>query len=422
MKPIISVENLGKRYRIRQKVDNVPTNFREVLTDLPRKLLKGGVKTTAEDFWALKDVSFDILPGERVGIIGRNGTGKSTLLKLLSRITEPTAGKITMRGRVASLLEVGTGFHGELTGRENIYLNGAILGMTRMEVAKKFDEIVDFAGVEQFLDVPVKRYSSGMYVRLGFAVAAHLEPEILIVDEVLAVGDVEFRKKCLGKMQEVSRGEGRTVLFVSHEMSAIRALCSEVFWVQNCQCLARGPADAITAEYERGVFFPCDSSSGRVERKDKPRSPFYITATELRDMNGELQSEFVYGDKVDLRIVFEGTAPLDGFTIEYIWFDERGVRASFGASFPVCNTTYDRSTRVAVCRLGPLAFTSGRYRLYLSVRIWGLERWDEWEEAAFMRITLCDPYQTGQDIPGDVNGHFVIPQEWSVLNHNNNIK
>ena len=196
---------------------------REEIFQLPKNLLSR--QEEKEEFWALKDVSFDIMPGDRVGIIGRNGAGKSTLLKLLSRITEPSTGRITMRGRVASLLEVGTGFHPELTGRENIYLNGAILGMTRAEVRRKFDEIVDFAGVEKFLDTPVKRYSSGMYVRLAFAVAAHLEPEILVVDEVLAVGDAEFQKKCLGKMEEVSKGQGRTVLFVSHNMAAVQQLC-----------------------------------------------------------------------------------------------------------------------------------------------------------------------------------------------------
>src|SRR5204862_2694696 len=178
-----------------------------------------------EEVWALRDVSFEVKRGEVVGIIGRNGAGKSTLLKILSRITEPTEGKVTLRGRVASLLEVGTGFHPELTGRENIYLNGAILGMSRGEIRAKFDEIVAFAETEKFLDTPVKRYSSGMYVRLAFAVAAHLEPEILVIDEVLAVGDAEFQKKCLGKMREVARGLGRTVLFVSHNMGAVRSLC-----------------------------------------------------------------------------------------------------------------------------------------------------------------------------------------------------
>jgi lipopolysaccharide transport system ATP-binding protein len=197
-----------------------------VIADGMRRLFKPRSKSGArEEFWALKDVSFDVAPGERVGIIGRNGAGKSTVLKVLSRITEPTTGRITMRGRVASLLEVGTGFHPELTGRENIYLNGAILGMSRREIATKFDEIVAFSEVEQFLDLPVKRFSSGMYVRLAFAVAAHLDPEILIVDEVLSVGDARFQKKCLGKMRDVG-GEGRTVLFVSHNMGTIRELCT----------------------------------------------------------------------------------------------------------------------------------------------------------------------------------------------------
>ncbi|MFC4677501.1 ABC transporter ATP-binding protein [Desulfovibrio legallii] len=231
MKPIISVEGLGKSYTIRHEGQTRYKSLREELFKLPQRLLQRRCQNQ-EEFWALKDVSFDVMPGDRVGIIGRNGAGKSTLLKLLSRITEPTTGRITLRGRVASLLEVGTGFHPELTGRENIFLNGAILGMSRAEVRRKFDEIVDFAGVEKFLDTPVKRYSSGMYVRLAFAVAAHLEPEILIVDEVLAVGDAEFQKKCLGKMEEVGK-EGRTVLFVSHNMGAIQQLCSRALMLQH---------------------------------------------------------------------------------------------------------------------------------------------------------------------------------------------
>ena len=186
----------------------------------------------AQTFWALRDVSFEVQPGEVVGIIGRNGAGKSTLLKVLSRIVEPTGGSIRLRGRVASLLEVGTGFHPELTGRENIYLNGSILGMKKFEIDRKFDEIVEFSGVERFLDTPVKRYSSGMYVRLAFAVAAHLEPEILIVDEVLAVGDADFQKKCLGKMKEVTLEGGRTVLFVSHNLTSVRSLCDRVIWLE----------------------------------------------------------------------------------------------------------------------------------------------------------------------------------------------
>jgi ABC-type polysaccharide/polyol phosphate transport system ATPase subunit len=230
--PIIQVENLGKKYIIGHQKQERYTALRDVIANgaksVGQKLLtpmgKKVSDPTVEEFWALKDVSFEIKQGDRVGIIGRNGAGKSTLLKILSRITEPTTGRISIKGRVASLLEVGTGFHPELTGRENIYLNGAILGMGKVEIKRKFDEIVAFAEVEKFLDTPVKRYSSGMYVRLAFAVAAHLEPEILIVDEVLAVGDAQFQKKCLGKMEDVAIKEGRTILFVSHNMQAISQL------------------------------------------------------------------------------------------------------------------------------------------------------------------------------------------------------
>ena len=236
--PIITVENLGKCYQLGGSTGGGRTvgeyrTLRDSLSEGARQLFgrrHGGKSAGAagESFWALRDVSFNVYPGEVVGIIGRNGAGKSTLLKILSRITEPTEGRVRLRGRVASLLEVGTGFHPELTGRENIYLNGSILGMARAEIRAKFDEIVAFAEVERFLDTPVKRYSSGMYVRLAFAVAAHLEPEILIVDEVLAVGDAEFQKKCLGKMDQVAKSEGRTVLFVSHSTQAILSLCSTV--------------------------------------------------------------------------------------------------------------------------------------------------------------------------------------------------
>jgi ABC-type polysaccharide/polyol phosphate transport system ATPase subunit len=241
---VIRAEGLGKKYIIgHQSADRLNT-FRDVITQNVRNFVRGakdmaqGKAIVAgddlEEFWALKDVNFEIKRGDVVGIIGRNGAGKSTLLKVLSRITEPTEGRVEIKGRVASLLEVGTGFHPELSGRENVYLNGAILGMTRAEINRKFDEIVDFSGVEKFLDTPVKRYSSGMYVRLAFAVAAHLEPEILVVDEVLAVGDAEFQKKCLGKMQDVA-GQGRTVLFVSHNMAAVRSLCQHGLFLSSGQ-------------------------------------------------------------------------------------------------------------------------------------------------------------------------------------------
>jgi len=235
----IKAENLGKSYLIGHQKKEPYSTLRDSLAHGVRNVWNRVIHpnlassgSEIEEFWALKDVSFEIQPGDRVGIIGRNGAGKSTLLKILSRITEPTTGRFVTRGRVASLLEVGTGFHPELTGRENIYLNGAILGMTRADVKRQFDAIVDFSGVEKFLDTPVKRYSSGMYVRLAFSVAAHLEPDILIVDEVLAVGDAEFQKKCLGKMEEVGK-EGRTVVFVSHNMGAVRRLCDRGIYLVN---------------------------------------------------------------------------------------------------------------------------------------------------------------------------------------------
>ncbi len=239
-KNIIEVRNLGKKYIINHQQNERYTALSDVMVNKVKNLGKKKLDTGAqEEFWALKNLCFDIKPGDKVGIIGRNGAGKSTLLKLLSRITEPTTGSIKINGRVASLLEVGTGFHPELTGRENIFLNGAILGMSKQEIKKKFDEIVEFAEVEKFLDTPVKRYSSGMYVRLAFSVAAHLEPEILIVDEVLAVGDAQFQKKCLGKMGEVSK-EGRTVLFVSHNMGAIQQLCDKGILLENGLIIDQG--------------------------------------------------------------------------------------------------------------------------------------------------------------------------------------
>jgi lipopolysaccharide transport system ATP-binding protein len=251
---IIKVEGLGKKYIISHEKKESYTALRDVISRRTKTLLTRSKNiSSVEEFWALKDVSFEIKQGESVGIIGRNGAGKSTLLKVLSRITEPTTGHVEMIGRVASLLEVGTGFHPELTGKENVYLNGAILGMSRKEIKKKFDDIVEFSGVERFLDTPVKRYSSGMYVRLAFAVAAYLEPEILVVDEVLAVGDAEFQKKCLGKMNEVSRS-GRTVLFVSHNMAAVKSLCTKGIVLQNGQIKFQGGAmDAVSVYQSLGL-------------------------------------------------------------------------------------------------------------------------------------------------------------------------
>lgn len=267
-KPILSIKSISKRYSLSPV--GISSFYRQAL-----KLLRTGLQESIEpnDFWALKNVSFDVEPGEIVGLIGRNGAGKSTLLKILSRITEPTSGEIVLRGRVGSLLEVGTGFHPELSGRDNIYLNGAILGMSRAEISRKFDEIVAFSEVEQFLETPVKRYSSGMYVRLAFAVAAHLEPDILIVDEVLAVGDQQFQKKCIGKMRDVSNREGRTVIVVSHTMPVILQL------THRCVVLDRGESTFIGSPEDAVLQYQNDPKSGSAVRFDLEHTPRSVKGT-----------------------------------------------------------------------------------------------------------------------------------------------
>ena len=334
---VIAVENLSKRYLIEHKPGTQGykryTALRDVVGHELRNLARKAIDVARgrhvplgreiEEFWALKDVNFEIKEGEVVGIIGRNGAGKSTLLKILSRITEPTAGRVLLRGRVGSLLEVGTGFHPELTGRENIYLNGAILGMTRREIAKKFDEIVAFAEVERFLDTPVKRYSSGMYVRLAFAVAAHLEPDILIVDEVLAVGDAEFQKKCLGKMDDVSRREGRTVLFVSHNMGVIGKLCPSTVWLDRGSIRQNGKTAAVIREYlSQGAL----NSDLIVKLDELPRQ--YVEGNELRFTSIEWLCDLPlrHGEGVKARIFFEIRAPVSNVAISIGFCDLGGKR------------------------------------------------------------------------------------------------
>ncbi len=302
--PVVSIENLSKRYIIGHQTDpnDGLRHIVERVLRAPGRLMRGQrVRShTVEEFWALRDVSFDIGQGEVVGIIGRNGAGKSTLLKILSRITEPTEGRVRLRGRVASLLEVGTGFHPELTGRENVFLNGAILGMGRQEIRRKFDEIVAFADIEKFLDTPVKRYSSGMYVRLAFAVAAHLEPEILIIDEVLAVGDAAFQKKCLGKMGEVAKG-GRTVLFVSHNMATISALCSRAVMLRQGRTVTDGPVEQVVQHYLADM-----SERARIpaaERTDRGGTGEVVT-TDIEVLSPDAQplKETISGQAVKLRL------------------------------------------------------------------------------------------------------------------------
>jgi lipopolysaccharide transport system ATP-binding protein len=334
---VISVESLSKRYLVghssenqghkryialRDVIGREARNIARKTVDLlrDRQILQGD---EIEEFWALKDVSFEVEKGEVLGIIGRNGAGKSTLLKILSRITEPTEGRVTINGRVASLLEVGTGFHPELTGRENIYLNGAILGMTRREIARKFDEIVAFAEVEKFLDTPVKRYSSGMYVRLAFAVAAHLEPEILIVDEVLAVGDAEFQRKCLGKMDQVSRREGRTVLFVSHNMGVVTNLCPTAIWLDGGSIRERGAANDIIRDYlSRGAL----NRDRIIPLKNLPRQSVEGNELRLQSIEWRCDVPLRHGEEVRARISLETRDPVANVAVGIGFCDLTGKR------------------------------------------------------------------------------------------------
>lgn len=310
MKPIVRVENLSKEYRLGERRAAYGT-LRETITDAVRAPLKslrrsnGNAKSNT--IWALKDVSFDVQPGEIVGIIGRNGAGKSTLLKVLSRITEPTKGRVELYGRIASLLEVGTGFHPELTGRENIFLNGAILGMARAEIEKQFDRIIAFAEIEEFIDTPVKRYSSGMYVRLAFAVAAHLEPEILVVDEVLSVGDMAFQKKCLGKMGEVAR-QGRTVLFVSHNMGSIARLCQTGMLLEQGRLLFCGSMMETIAKYMQGAA----STSAEVSFAPDEKKRLQICAARLLDHSGQPSTELDRVNPFTVSIDYEARARIEG--------------------------------------------------------------------------------------------------------------
>jgi len=323
---VISVENLSKCYRLGSigggtlRAD-VSRWFAKLLGKEDPNLKIGQehhARQEGQDFWALQNVSFEVKQGEILGVIGRNGAGKSTLLKILSRVTAPTSGEIKVKGRIASLLEVGTGFHPELSGRENIYLNGAILGMTKAEIKNKFDEIVDFSGVQQFLDTPVKRYSSGMYVRLAFAVAAHLEPEILIVDEVLAVGDAEFQKKCLGKMQEVSTKEGRTVLFVSHNIQAIQRLCTQCVYLNNGRVKSAGLTEEILADYL------ALNKQGLVYRKNsKPESKATITYARIEP---EPKPEPNY---LDIELTVTANCLMFG-SLEFVVYDNTGSPIGLG--------------------------------------------------------------------------------------------
>ena len=360
---IISVEGLSKRYSLgfKRKHRNLCEAFINTVK-APFKRLAARGQGSSEDFWALKNVNFEVQRGDVVGIIGRNGAGKSTLLKILSHITPPTHGEITLRGRVASLLEVGTGFHPELTGRENVFLNGAILGMKRAEIRRKFDEIVDFSGVGKFLETPVKRYSSGMQVRLAFAVAAHLEPEILVVDEVLAVGDAEFQQKCLGKMKEVSSRAGRTVLFVSHNMAAVRTLCSHGVQLQHGSIMRTGTAHEVVDNYMQE-----QSRRGTTiisEFKKPTGASIWMTSACLVD-NDKPVSTLPLGADLTLQIHFEAESPIRQPKFGFVLSSMVGTRL-IGANNryqPSPKLTESKQTGTIVCRLGQVPLMPGNYNL-----------------------------------------------------------
>lgn len=310
--PAIQVAGLSKQYRLGETCAQGQTLGESIYrhtSKLSRRLLRLGRRDEPAMFHALRDVSFEVEPGQVLGIVGSNGAGKSTLLKILSRVTDPTAGRAVLRGRMASLLEVGTGFHPELTGRENIFLNGAILGMSRREVAKRFDEIVDFSGVEKFLDTPVKRYSSGMRVRLAFAVAAHLEPEILIIDEVLAVGDAAFQKKCLGKMDQFAQRDGRTILFVSHQITAIENLCQQVLWLDHGQVRKVGLTTEVLNAYLRHAHTR-DQTDQKLSQFRLPNMEAIIQAVRILDAQGQPIAAAGAGSRITVQMDYQAPRPL----------------------------------------------------------------------------------------------------------------
>jgi lipopolysaccharide transport system ATP-binding protein len=339
-RPIIVAENVSKRYTLYTSsgIDHRgfgyhAFTFRNALTDAyaaVRRIIGRGShdpRPSRTAFWALRDVSFNVQRGQVVALIGRNGAGKSTLLKILSRITEPTHGTIRLRGRVASLLEVGTGFHPELTGRENIYLNGTILGMRKVEIDRKFDQIVAFSEIEKFLDTPVKRYSSGMYVRLAFAIAAHLEPEILIVDEVLAVGDYAFQKKCLGKMRDVATGDGRTVLFVSHNMGALSQLCEQGIQLEQGMIKTVGPVKEVIRSYMKSGL---DHNTAHARFQADPAKPSQFLSAEILHNDGSsLSSDFSCDEPVTIRLRYEVRRPLTGMYLTLYLQNMEGTRVLF---------------------------------------------------------------------------------------------
>ncbi len=415
MSVAIRVENLSKYYRL--GAINHGMLYKDIQSWLARKRGKpdphGQIGSDhfadrPEGFWALKDLNFDIQQGDRVGIIGKNGAGKSTLLKILSRITAPTEGIIKIKGRVTSLLEVGTGFHGELTGRENIYLNGAILGMKRREIDRKIDEIIGFSEIEQHIDTPVKRYSSGMYVRLAFAVAAHLDSEILIADEVLAVGDAAFQKKALGKMQDLSTGEGRTVLFVSHNMGAVKSLCEKGILLTKGRIAANGSMDAVISSYfqEDGVNLQLGS---RIHRRGDGR--FKFVSIEFLNGEGESVSEILCAESLTIRLAYEKVPEivLSRVIISLSFRDEYQHDVISFISDEMATDFHKDQIGIITLTIPKLLLRGGQYniRLFSSYGSTSQENiLDEIESAALIVVNSTDYWRCGRTVrPGKLALH-----------------
>jgi lipopolysaccharide transport system ATP-binding protein len=420
----IHVENLSKQYYIGGPQQVYPT-FRDALTNIfasplrrAAALLRGhayGAAELHEAIWALKDISFEVKRGEVMGIIGRNGAGKSTLLKILSRITEPTTGYADIYGRVGSLLEVGTGFHPELTGRENIYLNGSILGLKRHEIKQKFDEIVAFSGVEQFIDTPVKHYSSGMQVRLAFAVAAHLEPEILIVDEVLAVGDAEFQKKCLGKMSDVT-GEGRTVLFVSHNMAAVQGLCSRAVLLNEGKVATDGKVEEVIKEYLQGITSqPIISLAERKDRQGNGSVRF--TKIEFLNTQKEPAYSFFSGQQATFVLSFENQTnqQLQNLHVAISIDNQMGQRITLLSNRmtgEVFQAVPQHINQVEI-QIERLPLVSGRYYFTIFSEVNGIIA--DWiKSAGFFDVEAGDYYGTGK-MPPQTQGDFMMDHSFKLV-------
>jgi lipopolysaccharide transport system ATP-binding protein len=414
---VIKVEGVSKRYRLGHLQEGRRyVTLRDVVVGRFKRLFQAPrfAHPISEDFWALKDVSFDVKQGEAVAIIGRNGAGKSTLLKILSRITEPTAGRIRLKGRVASLLEVGTGFHAELTGRENVYLNGIILGMTKKEIDRKLEAIIDFSGVEKFVDTPVKRFSSGMQVRLAFAVAAHLEPEILIIDEVLAVGDAAFQKKCLGKMQDVA-AEGRTVLFVSHDLAAVEKLCARAILLDSGRCQTDGPTSQTITRYQDSLVQA--ASSDLATRSDRKGAGFVrFTRIQLLDENGRDQNVFLSGKPLRIRMHYRAREAKPLLNSRVSMSVNGWGKVYFLASTELhshdCLTLQPEG--FLDCVVDQLPLSLGTYYLSPFLEVNGIIQ--DWiDSAATLQVEDGNFYGTGKDYPMGWEGKTVlVKHRWEM--------